>query len=130
MFLLRSSEHTTLPFKRISNRAPEFPLLGAEVIPDDSPIDARKRVHVLYGNVLIESMHRLSDQSEFHDRAIFADEPRVGRAAATPWRLHDLAELRRRARLARRNGQRGRGGRPRRRARLGFRLRSRKEVRP
>lgn len=77
---------------------------------------------------LDEETHQalLEHASPYRDRRPLAE--RIGRAAATPWRLHDLAELRRLARLARREGKRGLGGRPRRRARLGLRPRSRKEV--
>ena len=55
--------------------------LLAEILVDDLPVNRRQRAQVGDRHALVDLMHGLPDQAEFHHRAISRDETRIGRAA-------------------------------------------------
>src|SRR5665647_1719365 len=53
-----------------------------EIFVDDIPINRRQRAQIGDRDALVDGMHGLPDQAEFHHRAMGGDEARIGGAAA------------------------------------------------
>src|SRR5947209_20308361 len=53
-----------------------------EIILNNPLVNARERLYVFDGDMLVEGVHRLADQAEFDHGAIIANEACIRRAAA------------------------------------------------